>query len=303
MSFAPVAVFVYNRRYLLERTIKSLAENIEAADTDLYIFSDGWKGEPDKPGVIEVRNFIHSISGFKSVTITEAPENKGLGKSIIAGVDEMIKKFGEVIVLEDDLLLSPYFLKYMNDGLNVYRNSDKVASIHAYMYPTKSKLPETFFIKGADCLGWGTWARAWKLFEKDPKKLYDTLVDSKQMDEFNFNGAAFKEGIFKKLMSGRNDSWAVRWDASVFLANKLTLYPGMSLVHHLGSDGGGTNTGKTKKLDVVLNMNPVNLQKIDEIPSPEGYLAIGKFYLSFKAYNPIKRIIFFLKSKNMIPRR
>lgn len=303
MSFAPVAIFVYNRRYLLEQTIKSLAQNVEAADTDLFIFSDGWKTERDKPEVIEVRNFIHSIGGFKSVYVTEAQENKGLGNSIIAGVDEMINQFGEVIVLEDDLLLSPYFLKYMNDGLNLYRHSDRVASIHGYMYPTKSRLPQTFFIKGADCLGWGTWARAWKLFERDPKKLYDKLVDSKQMDEFNFNGAAFKEGIFKKLMTGKNDSWAVRWDASVFLANKLTLYPGISLVHHLGSDGGGTNTGKTKKLDVALNMSPVNLQKIDETPSAEAYLAIGKFYLSFKAYNPIKRIIFFLKSKNMIPRR
>jgi S-formylglutathione hydrolase FrmB len=80
----------------------------------------------------------------------------------------------------------------MNDGLNLYRNSDKVASIHGYMYPNKSNLPETFFIKGADCLGWGTWSRAWKLFEKDSNKLYDRLIHSKQMDEFNFNGAAFK---------------------------------------------------------------------------------------------------------------
>ena len=156
MKHAPVALFAYNRKNMVEETVKSLAKNHGAEETDLHVYSDGWKGQTDEPAVIEVRAWLKTITGFKSVTIHEAEKNRGLGRSIIAGVTEMIEKYGEVIVLEDDLELSPWFLKFMNDGLNTYRDSEKVASIHGYLYPVKATLPETFFIKGADCLGWAT---------------------------------------------------------------------------------------------------------------------------------------------------
>lgn len=303
MKHAPVALFAYNRKIMVEETVKSLAKNHGAEETDIHIYSDGWKGPSDEQAVKEVRAFLHTISGFKSVTIHEAKKNRGLGRSIIAGVNEMIDKFGEVIVLEDDLEVSPWFLKFMNDGLNTYRDSEKVASIHGYLYPVKATLPETFFIKGADCLGWATWARAWKLFNSDAKYLHDTIIERKLMDEFNFNGAAFKEKILQKVIAGTNDSWAVRWDASIFLKEMLTLYPGKSLVHHMGSDGAGTNTKKTKKLDVSVSSDPINIMKIEEVQSPEAWEAIGKFYLTLKAYNPLKRIKFGLRSKNLIPPR
>ncbi len=303
MKHAPVALFAYNRKNMVEATVRSLAKNHGAAETDIHIYSDGWKGKSDQPAVKEVRAFLKTVTGFKSVTIHEAEKNRGLGRSIIAGVTEMIEKYGEVIVLEDDLELSPWFLKFMNDGLNTYRNSEKVASIHGYLYPVKAALPDTFFIKGADCLGWATWGRAWKLFNSDAKYLYDTILERKQMDEFNFNGAAFKEKILQRVIAGTNDSWAVRWDASIFLHDRLTLYPGRSLVHHMGADGAGTNTSKTKKLDVDISMEAIKVEKIEEIQSPQAWDAIGKFYLSFKAYHPFKRIKFGLRSKNLIPPR
>lgn len=303
MSKAPVALFAYNRRNMVEKTMESLANNHGAAETDLHIYSDGWKGAADEPAVREVRAYLKTVTGFKSVTIHEAEKNRGLGRSIIAGVTEMIENFGEVIVLEDDLQLSPWFLKFMNDGLDTYRDSEKVASIHGYLYPVKAALPETFFIKGADCLGWATWSRAWKLFNSDAKYLYETILERKQMDEFNFNGAAFKEKILQRVIAGTNDSWAVRWDASIFLNDMLTLYPGRSLVHHMGADGAGTNTKKTRKLDVSISTEPVKVGNIEERQSPEAWEAIGKFYLSFKAYNPFKRLKFGLRSKNLIPPR
>ncbi len=303
MSKAPVALFAYNRRNMVEKTMESLANNHGAAETDIHIYSDGWKGAADEPAVREVRAYLKTVTGFKSVTIHEAGKNRGLGRSIIAGVTEMIENFEEVIVLEDDLQLSPWFLKFMNDGLDTYRDSEKVASIHGYLYPVKAALPETFFIKGADCLGWATWSRAWKLFNSDAKYLYETILERKQMDEFNFNGAAFKEKILQRVIAGTNDSWAVRWDASIFLNDMLTLYPGRSLVHHMGADGAGTNTKKTRKLDVEISDDPVKVSKIEEVQSPEAWEAIGKFYLSFKAYNPFKRLKFGLRSKNLIPPR
>ncbi len=303
MKFAPVAIFVYNRRHFLEMTIQSLAKNREAQETELFIYSDGWKGEKDKPAVLEVREYLKTISGFKSVKVIEAAKNRGLGKSIIHGVTEMVKNYGEVIVLEDDLQLSPWFLKFMNDGLNTYRDCEKVVSIHGYLYPVKATLPESFFLRGADCLGWATWERAWNLLDTNAEFLYTEILKRKEMDLFNFYGAAFKERILQRVIAGNNDSWAVRWDASAFLNEKLTLYPGKSLVHHLGSDGQGTNTKKTTKLDVVLSSDPITVTKIAQEHSQTAWFEIGKFYLSIKAYNPFKRLKFYLKSKNLIPPR
>ena len=303
MNKAPVAIFVYNRLNTLKRTLESLAKNYGAEETDLHIFSDGWKNEHGKAAVLEIREYLKNIKGFKSVTVYEAEKNRGLGRSIINGVNQMIAKFAQVIVLEDDLVLSPWFLKFMNDGLNTYRYSENVASIHGYMYPVKGELPETFFLRGADCLGWATWERAWKFFNPDAKFLYDTLLEQKLMDHFNFNGAAFKERILQRVIAKTNDSWAVRWDASVFLKNMLTLYPGKSLVQHIGADGRGTNTKKTKKLDVQLLNRAVKVEMIQQRESIEAWEAIGKFYLSFKSYNPFKRIGFGLKSKKLLPTR
>jgi len=175
MTQAPIALFVYNRPWHTQKTIEALKKNELADSSELIIFSDGPRNEQAKDKVLEVRNFIKTIIGFKNVKIIEREKNFGLANSIIAGVTEIINEYGKIIVLEDDLVTSPFFLMYMNNALNVYENDDMVASIHAYVYPIKDSLPETFFIRGVDCQGWGTWKRGWKIFEPDGQKLLSEI--------------------------------------------------------------------------------------------------------------------------------
>ena len=166
MALAPIALFVYNRPKHTASTVESLQKNVLANESDLFIFSDG-PNRPSQYGMVNsVREYISDITGFKSVVIVERDRNKGLANSIIDGVSRLCKEFGQVIVLEDDLVTSPHFLSYMNEALNIYRHNDTVISIHGYVYPFKSKLPETFFLRGADCWGWATWDRGWNLFEQ-----------------------------------------------------------------------------------------------------------------------------------------
>ncbi len=114
---APIALFVYNRLFHTMCTINALANNLYAKDSELIIFSDGPKTESYKEHVAEVRNFIRTIHSFKSVRIVESEVNKGLAKSIIEGVTEVLESSETIIVLEDDLITSPEFLQYMNEGL------------------------------------------------------------------------------------------------------------------------------------------------------------------------------------------
>ena len=229
-NIAPIALFVYNRLLHVQNTVEALQRNKFASESDLYIFSDGPSGEVEIENVLKVREYLKTIIGFKSVAIIEREENLGLARSIISGVTEIVDKYDRIIVLEDDLITSPFFLKFMNEALEFYKDEINVISIHGYLYPVKAQLPRTFFLRGADCWGWATWKRGWNLFEPDGKKLLYELKARKLKKQFDNNGAYPYTKMLEKQVKGKNNSWAIRWHASAFLKGKLTLYPGNSLI-------------------------------------------------------------------------
>lgn len=275
---APITLFVYNRSDHTRRTIDALKQNKLAQESDLVIFSDAPKIEAHADKVREVRQYIHQIDGFKSVTIVERETNFGLAKSIIDGVTAIVNKHGRIIVLEDDMVTSPYFLTYMNEALGKYAEDDRVISIHGYVYPVKESLPETFFLPGADCWGWATWQRGWQLFNSDGQYLLDELRHRKLASAFDYNGAYPYSKMLEGQINGTNDSWAVRWYASAFLAGKLTLYSGRSLVHNIGNDNSGTHCGDTEGFNSELSQTPINLRDIEVSPSQEGRQIFEAFF-------------------------
>lgn len=291
---APIALFVYNRPEHTRKTIDALQKNLLINQSELFIFSDGSKNESDAIKVLEVRKYLKTISGFRSVNIIERDKNLGLASSIISGVTEIVNRYGKVIVMEDDLVSSSYFLEYMNDALDCYENEEKVISIHGYIYPIKSKLkkklPETFFIKGADCWGWATWKRGWNLFEPDGKKLLRELEERNLLPEFDFYGSYPYSNMLQRQIAGQNDSWAVRWYASAFLKNKLTLYPRESLIKNIGLDNSGTHVGSFQSMETKLSEEKINIFKI---PVEENKLAKKILVKYFKSLKPrlIKRIV------------
>ena len=276
---APIALFVYNRPEHTLQTVTALQNNVLAKESDLIIFSDGPKNEKDTEKLIEVRKYLKTITGFKSITIKESKANQGLANSIITGVTETVSKFGQVIVLEDDLVTSKYFLKYMNEALELYKEAQDVISIHGYIYPVKTKLPDTFFLKGADCWGWATWKRGWDLFEADGQKLLAELEQKNLTKEFDFAGSYPYTQMLKDQIAGQNNSWAIRWYASAFIADKLTLYPGRSLVKNIGFDNSGTHCGRSQEYSLRLSEIPI---KVESIPIKENKRARKCFEIYFK---------------------
>jgi hypothetical protein len=152
----------------------------------------------------------------------------------------------------------------MNEALNIYRHNDTVISIHGYVYPLKSKLPETFFLRGADCWGWATWDRGWNLFEPSGNRILHELKDKNMIKQFNYNGT-----FNNTKMLNERDSWCIRWHASAFLKNKLTLYPGVSLVNNIGLDGTGVHCGTTHYYDSEVSKNPIEINDIDVTDNEE----------------------------------
>lgn len=292
-NLAPIALFVYNRPQHTERTIKFLQQNELALESRLYIFSDGAKTEADLEKVKEVRNFIKTVSGFKSVEIIESKVNNGLANSVIAGTSKLVNDYEQVIVFEDDLISSPHTLTYFNDALKHYRDEEKVMHIGAYMYPLGDKsLPESFFYRAATSWGWATWARAWQHFEPN----IDTLMaqfDSKKRAAFAIDNTMNFWKQMQAFKAGRNNSWAIRWYASIFLKGGLTLNPAQSLVNNIGHDGTGVHSGINDIYNVIINPKPItqfpSVIKEDE----KAYQAIKHFLANRKGnlWQRIKRYI------------
>lgn len=258
---APVVLFVYSRPQHTRSTIQSLLQNPESAETELIIYRDAARTEAAVPQVQQVRDYCHRLQGFKAVHVIKSPRNLGLAGSIIRGVTESLKQYQQVIVLEDDLVLSPHFLRFMNDGLETYQDDELVASIHGYCYPVRQPLPATFFLRGADCWGWGVWRRSWQLFQADGTALLQQLESRNLTNEFDMGGAMGFTQMLRDQIAGRNDSWAVRWHASCFLAGRLTLYPGKSLVRNAGLDGSGVHCGPDESLNSAVSVSPVIVER------------------------------------------
>jgi hypothetical protein len=275
-NFAPVALFVYNRPEHTRRTLDSLQKNFLAKESRLFIFSDGARAG-EEGNVEAVRALAKSISGFKSVEVVERPHNFGLANSVIDGVTRLCNEFGRAIVLEDDVLSSPYTLEYFNNALNKYKDVEKVMHVTAYMYPiSDAGLPETFFLRIASSQAWATWDRAWKKFEPN----IDTLIakfDESSKYQFELEGGM---NFWKHIMEfkhGRNNSWAIRWYASVFLNKGLSVNPAISLIENIGHDGSGVHSGVS-----TIYEGAINNFRITEFPEhleeyKPGYQAVRQF--------------------------
>jgi hypothetical protein len=298
IKYAPIVLFVYNRAAHTEETVKALLKNKECSESELYIYSDSAKNSDQHDSVEKVRNYIRSVNGFKNVTIREQEVNRGLSASIINGVTEIVNKFDRVIVLEDDLIVSPYFLDFMNRSLEKYESDDRIACIHGYIYPVDTELPTVFFLKGADCWGWATWKRAWNIFEPDGKKLHRELQERNLQSEFDFDGSYPYYKMMEDQSNGLNQSWAVRWYASVFIKGMMTLYPGKSLVHNIGLDSSGTHCSDTDIYNTAVNMNRVAEVETSVEVSQHAREAFKRFFKGSQSKSPDLTI--FQKLKNIV---
>ncbi len=293
-KLAPIALFVYNRPEHTRRTLNFLKANYLAEESRLYIFADGSKSEKDAEDVEEVGDLIAQVDGFKSVKVIKQKSNLGLAASIINGVTQLTKEYGKVIVFEDDLLSSPHTLQYFNDALNFYQDNDKVMHISASMfpYPVADDMPETFLYRAAHSWGWATWKRAWDKFNPDIENLI-AQFDRKKINDFSFEGKMNFWKQIKEFKAGKNNSWAIRWYASVFLNGGLTLNPTRSLVNNIGHDGTGVHSNIENIYDVAIYPNQIKNFPTEIKEDKRMYEVVKTFYAKRKGslYARAKRFI------------
>jgi GT2 family glycosyltransferase len=262
MSYAPIVIFAYNRPDHLNNLLNSLAKNYESSLSDLYIFCDGPKDSTYNTNILKVRNIARSAEGFKTTEIIERKENFGLAKNITSGINLIMKHKDSAIILEDDIVVSKYFLRYMNEALNIYQHDTQVISITGWLFPhMASSVPDTFFLRNVSSWSWATWKRAWKLYDYSAEKLYKELIKQHKIKMLNCTQITDFSDMLLSQADGKIDSWAIQWYAIAILNNMYTLYPGRSLVINTGDDGSGTHA-MPKSMNSLLTDTPIFLNRI-----------------------------------------
>ncbi|NOT14946.1 MAG: glycosyltransferase [Methylotenera sp.] len=274
---APIALFVYNRPEHTRITVEALARNEMANESILYIFSDAAKSIKDAESVKVVRQYISQIIGFHQVIIVEQEKNLGLAQSIIGGVTRLIDQYGRVIVLEDDLETSPYFLKFMNEALDFYETTPEVMHISGCRYPVEPfEDKDTFFLHVPLCWGWATWQRSWVTFEKNISVM--KRFDHSMIKRFDFDNTYSYWKQLELNRKGKINTWFVFWYANLFLRGGLSLFPARSLVHNIGMDESGTHSRTTNVFNTALSITPISITTIPLVESPVGYAKHREYF-------------------------
>lgn len=246
MNLAPIALFVYNRPDHTLRALKSIAACPEARQSELTVFSDAAKKPEHEAGVAEVRRVLRSEQWCGQVNIVEEELNRGIMKAVISGMTMLCREHGRAIALEDDLIVSPHFLTYMNNALNRYADEPRVMAIGGFMFNAGLQIQEdALFLPFMSSWGWATWDRAWSCLDPTMSG-YEKLKQSAQLRyRFNLNGTY---DYFRVLERWQElDAWDAMWYVSTFMLGGLSLYPKTSLVANNGFDGTGLHYGDMGK--------------------------------------------------------
>ena len=286
---APIALFVYNRPRHTERAVEALRRNIEFELGRLFVFCDAARGNGDDLTVRETRRVVHELR-HPRLEIVEAAENKGLARSIVDGVTALCRAFGRVVVVEDDLIVSPVFLQYMNAAFNRYEDIESVMQLSGHMFPVAVQSKnDAVFLPFTTSWGWGTWARAWKAFDERGEAFDDLRRNKEMRRRFDVDGTYPYFRMLKRQRRGQVDSWAIRWYLSVFMRQGLTLYPCQSLVVNSGFDGTGTHC-RTEGGDGGTRLRELAIERFPDPRVDRQVLEAVKAYFR-RRYSPLARLL------------
>lgn len=242
-NLAPIVLFTYKRLETLQKTISALISNSSATQTNLIIYSDGAKNEEDQIIIEKIRNYLKTITGFKSVRIIASNSNKGLAASIIHGVSEVMTEYHKAIVLEDDLITSTNFLDFMNQALEQYQNNPEILSISGYSPIIKDlSNNEIYYTQRASSWGWACWEDRWKEIDWEVKGYESFKKDKQAKKRFNAMGSDMTL-MMQRQMNGTLNSWAIRFCFHQFQNNLYSVHPASSKIQNVGfAEKYATNT-------------------------------------------------------------
>lgn len=273
-EMAPIVLFGYNRPDHMRQTLEHVARADGASDSPLWIFCDGPKPGADPASIEAVRTLAHDPvwqDRFATVQVQVSEQNKGLARSIISGVTAAMERAGRVIVVEDDLLVAPDFLRFMNDCLDFYTDDQTVGSISGFS--PLSHAPTGY---GHDVIalprncshGWATWADRWVQIDWEAKGAAQLARTPHLRRRFNAAGND-RFARLQRQLADKIDSWSIRFGLWQTLAERHTIYPVHNRVRNIGFDGSGVHTRSGQEINatVLHDSRPYRLTHVTPDPA------------------------------------
>ena len=278
-KLAPVVVFAYRRPEHLQNTLASLMRCEGFADSQIIVYCDGPRDQNEVSSVMATREMAKAMLGDRA-EFHFSEINRGLSRSVIAGVSEIVDRFGRVIVVEDDLQLNPSFLTFMNRALDRYADDDRIFQVSGYQFdvPELKDSASALFLPFPVSWGWATWKRAWVQFDPMATGWNALRTDKAMRQRFNLDGAYNYATMLVRQMEGHRDSWAIRWYWSVFKVDGLVVFPPCTLVSNTGFDGSGSHgRGLLRKFSQIRTTLPST-----DIALPEVAIVDAELYAHVK---------------------
>ncbi len=290
---APIILFAYKRPLELKATLQALQANYLASESDLYIFVDAARRPEDEPKVAEVRQLLDTVTGFRSIHRDYAKANIGCADSVIRGISIVLAKHPSAIIVEDDLVTTPNFLDFLNQGLVHYAESRRVYSIAGYTFPFPRPADYTsdaYLIPRHSPWGWATWADRWQSIDWNMTDYPEFATDKQQQKAFKQGGSDLVK-MLRDQMEGRADAWDIRFCYNRFKADGISVYPTVSKVQNIGFGNDATHTNVFNRYKTQLDDGTQRVFRFpQEVQSTPYYQhrTLQRYSIPIRIYNRLK---------------
>lgn len=279
----PVIVCVaFNRKKSLVRLLKSLDNAKYEEKVKLIISID--KGDNEE--VVNYANKFQWNYGEKEIIYQEI--NLGLKKHILKCGD-LTEKYGSIILLEDDLYVSPYFYDYAKQAINFYKEDENISQISLYKYPVNNFTKDMFLAleDGSDNFFMtvaSSWGQIWT---------YKQWKDFRKWFKFNDLSVSNNDNLPDFVIKWKETSWLKYFIKYNVENNKFVVYPRISLTSNF-SDAGTNNPLDQIYLyqtNLMIEKKNYNFKKLDNsIAVYDSYFEINtsKSGVLFNKYSDIE---------------
>ncbi|UUD63782.1 glycosyltransferase [Pseudomonas seleniipraecipitans] len=245
-----IVVIGYNRPKSLSRLLGSLIKaRYPEGDIRLVISLDN-SGNPEPRKVAEAFDWPH---GEKR--IIAHPERLGLRQHVLSCGD-LTEQYGDVIILEDDLFVSPFFYEYTSRALQAYADDAGVAGISLYsvQFNQTANLPFTPIDDGDSAVHFiqmaASWGQAWSR---------QHWQGFRQWLASNGTDISHIEGIPADIRGWPESSWLKLFTAYIISHDLYFVYPFRSLSTNFGDPGQHFNIASSR-FQVPIQQQPIDYQ-------------------------------------------
>lgn len=282
MKPTPVAVFAYNRANHLEKTLEALSNCRRIDECEVFIHCDGVNRPEHQAQVEATRQIARKWAQAMNWHLVERNENLGCDPSIIKEVTALCKEFGRVIVIEDDIIVSPAFISFMLEALDMYEDTPNIFQVAGFTFSAnRLSKGDSFLIPLTSSWGWATWQRAWKSLAINYDEAKNSLRSVKFCEKFDLDGAYPFSQMLLEDITKRENKWDIWWYYNVFKNDGLVVYPTRSLVYNNGFDSTGLHSGNK-------NLNDVSIENLEDFNGTNKFIFPNVVIINQKSFKKHK---------------